>query len=169
MCIFIFFFFVKVKGPLWKAAPAIFKNFFSKIDEWKDSMTKSTKMFENIGNQENNDNFSYVECQCEAHTSNGHEVAGFKFSSYRCYIFVVASVVLHTVSMDARWRVNVLDDSRVDAEHALRTRLEVEHEHKLNAILDAPLFSDGGDLSLYNLQNCFNEYVQSASLHSNTV
>jgi hypothetical protein len=52
--------------------------------------------------------------------------------------------------------VKILDDFRVAAEHAVRTRFEMEEQNQLSATLDSTFFSfDRKCLITFNLQSCF--------------
>jgi hypothetical protein len=144
------FSFCKIEGPLWKAPAQVLKNFIflplTKAVEGKRLLSESIKNIKTEENKESNNNPICSKCEeCYAYTSNNHEVVGI-------------STEINTFH---RSKVCVLDDSRVCAEHAVRTRLEVVGEHDLSAFLDFCHLTFGDEFETYDLQDCF------ASLNNN--
>jgi hypothetical protein len=78
-----------------------------------------------------------------AHTWNKYDVIIYRLFSYKCICycyFFLASVNVDSFT-DLKSKVFILDNSAVDAEHAVRTRLDVEKEYELSAQLDLFFFT----------------------------
>jgi hypothetical protein len=124
--------------------------------------TESIKNFQIKENEENKSNFVCIECISYAYTLHNQKGAGYRWSPYIFIKLFFFSFKVVTFYKDSTSKVYVLDDSRVCAEHAIRTRFEVQSEHELSALLDFSSFTFGGNFKECDLQDCFDKLSENS-------
>jgi hypothetical protein len=142
--------FIKVVGPLWKAPTHVLKGIACFPSEGKEVNEGCSLL---VGCDEDNNNANITFRQCDDCPS---------------YIFtergIMKSVTAYQVPVDTDLvdfttpKVLLLDNFMVDAEHALRTRFEMENEYDLNIKLDSD--SPAYNSKPWDLQNLFDKFNQ---------